>query len=128
LDRAGHIVTNHHVIARAEQIGVLFSDERAHPARLVGTTAWVDLVFNGLEQRPNDLPPIPIGGSADLVQFVYAIGNPFGPSHSLTMASSARSTAAGRPRSAGRSLARLGPMWPSIPATPVARSSTDPVA
>lgn len=85
-DRAGHIVTNHHVIAGASEIGVLLGDERAVPARLIGSAPWADVAVIKLTFPPDDLRPIPIGRSADLLvgQFVYAIGNPFGLSRSLT--------------------------------------------
>lgn len=85
-DAAGHIVTNNHVIARAEEIGVLLGGEQAVPARLVGTAPWADLAVVKLDTVPGGLRPIPVGRSADLLvgQSVYAIGNPFGLSRSLT--------------------------------------------
>ena len=85
-DRAGHIVTNHHVVEQADQLGVLFGGETPLPARLVGTAPWVDLAVLKLIDPPDDLQPIPVGTSADLAvgQSVYAIGNPFGLSRSLT--------------------------------------------
>lgn len=85
-DRAGHIVTNNHVVEGASELGVLFGGETPLPARLVGTAPWVDLAVLKLEEVPDDLRPIPIGTSADLAvgQSVFAIGNPFGLSRSLT--------------------------------------------
>jgi 2-alkenal reductase len=85
-DRAGHIVTNNHVIAQATEFGVLLGGEQPTPARLVGTAPWVDLAVLKLVSPPDDLRPLPIGTSADLAvgQSVYAIGNPFGLSRSLT--------------------------------------------
>jgi 2-alkenal reductase len=85
-DRAGHIVTNHHVIDQASELGVLLGGETPLPARLVGAAPWVDLAVLRLEDPPDDLQPIPVGTSADLAvgQSVFAIGNPFGLSRSLT--------------------------------------------
>jgi 2-alkenal reductase len=85
-DRAGHIVTNAHVVANAERVGVMMGDERALAARVIGTAAWADLAVLKLEAVPDDLQPIPVGRSADLRvgQDVLAIGNPFGLSRSLT--------------------------------------------
>jgi 2-alkenal reductase len=85
-DRAGHIVTNDHVIAQAVEIRVVLGSAQPIPARLVGTAPWVDLAVLQLTSPPDDLQPIPVGTSADLVvgQSVYAIGNPFGLSRSLT--------------------------------------------
>jgi len=85
-DRAGHVVTNNHVVAGADEVGVLLGGETALPARVVGAAPWADLAVVALTDPPDDLQPIPVGSSSDLVvgQSVYAIGNPFGLSRSLT--------------------------------------------
>ena len=85
-DKAGHIVTNNHVIEEATEIGVALGGEQPLPAQLVGTAPWADLAVLRLTDPPDDLQPIPIGTSSDLAvgQYVYAIGNPFGLSRSLT--------------------------------------------
>jgi 2-alkenal reductase len=85
-DQVGHIVTNNHVIAQAEEVGVLLGGEQALRAELVGAAPWADLAVLRLAAAPAGLRPIPVGSSADLVvgQTVYAIGNPFGLSRSLT--------------------------------------------
>jgi 2-alkenal reductase len=85
-DQAGHVVTNSHVVAGAQQVGVLFGSEQALPAQVVGAAPWADLAVVKLTVLPEELRPIPIGRSADLAvgQSVYAIGNPFGLSRSLT--------------------------------------------
>lgn len=85
-DRAGHVVTNNHVIEGATEIVVALDDGRAIPARLVGRAPWADLAVIRLSAVPEDLRPIPIGRSQDLVvgQSVLAIGNPFGLSRTLT--------------------------------------------
>jgi 2-alkenal reductase len=85
-DKAGHIVTNNHVIAQAAEVGVVLGGEQPIRARLVGAAPWVDLAVLKLTDAPDDLQPIPIGTSSDLAvgQYVYAIGNPFGLSRSLT--------------------------------------------
>jgi 2-alkenal reductase len=85
-DRAGHVVTNDHVIDEASEIGVVLDDGRSIRARLVGRAPWADLAVIRLTTVPDDLKPIPIGRSSDLVvgQNVLAIGNPFGLSRTLT--------------------------------------------
>jgi 2-alkenal reductase len=85
-DRAGHVVTNDHVVAGAGEIVVALDDGRAMPARRVGTAPWADLAVLRLALPPDDLAPIPIGRSSDLVvgQSVLAIGNPFGLARTLT--------------------------------------------
>ncbi|NJL07736.1 MAG: trypsin-like serine protease [Methylacidiphilales bacterium] len=85
-DRAGHVVTNDHVIDDAGDILVVLDDGRAFPANLVGRAPWADLAVIQLRTVPDDLRPIPVGSSQDLVvgQGVLAIGNPFGLSRTLT--------------------------------------------
>lgn len=85
-DRAGHVVTNDHVVSGAGEVRVVLDDGRALPARLVGRAPWADLAVLRLEPAPDDLVPLPIGRSADLIvgQSVLAIGNPFGLSRTLT--------------------------------------------
>jgi 2-alkenal reductase len=85
-DEAGHVVTNNHVVSEAQEIGVLLGGETAMPASLVGTAPWADLAVLRITSPPGHLRPIPVGRSSDLAvgQSVYAIGNPFGLSRSLT--------------------------------------------
>jgi 2-alkenal reductase len=85
-DRAGHVVTNDHVIDGASAIAVVLDDGRRLGARLVGRAPWADLAVLRLNEVPADLRPIPVGKSAELVvgQTVLAIGNPFGLSRTLT--------------------------------------------
>jgi 2-alkenal reductase len=85
-DRAGHIVTNNHVVERARRIAVVLDDGRTFQADLVGTAPWSDLAVLKLRSPPPDLVPITVGSSADLQvgQTVFAIGNPFGLSRTLT--------------------------------------------
>lgn len=85
-DRAGHIVTNDHVVEGASEIGVVLDDGRSIPARIVGRAPWTDIAVLRLSAAPSDLKPIPVGSSGDLAvgQAVFAIGNPFGLSRTLT--------------------------------------------
>ena len=85
-DMTGHVVTNNHVIENATDIGVVLDDGTTIPARIVGTAPWADLAVVRLSKVPASLTPIVPGRSADLVvgQNVYAIGNPFGLSRTLT--------------------------------------------
>jgi 2-alkenal reductase len=85
-DRAGHIVTNSHVVAGAREVAVVLDTHRPVPARVVGSAPRVDLAVLGIEDPAVDLRPIPVGSSADLVvgQTVFAIGNPFGLTRTLT--------------------------------------------
>jgi len=85
-DDAGHIVTNAHVVEGASRIRVQLDDSEPLPARLVGISPSYDLAVIRLVNKPANLRPIPVGTSGDLLvgQSVFAIGNPFGLSKTLT--------------------------------------------
>ncbi len=85
-DRAGHIITNYHVIRGAQQLFVRFDKGGIKRATLVGSSPDHDLAVLRASVPAAQLKPIPIGESAKLVigQAVYAIGNPFGLSRTLT--------------------------------------------
>ena len=85
-DRAGHIITNEHVIRGATRTFVRFDSGEAAAAVLVGTSADHDLAVLRVPRPPVSLQPIPVGASAELKigQAVFAIGNPFGLSRTLT--------------------------------------------
>ena len=80
----GHILTNHHVVARADEITVTLSDGREFTATLVGSDKKTDLAVLKI---PNDnLPTIALGDSDALAvgDWAIAIGNPFGLAGTVT--------------------------------------------
>jgi len=84
VDRAGHIVTNHHVVADAAQIRVQLADGRSADATVVGRDPDTDLAV--LKIALKDLPVMKLGRS-DTLQVgdaVLAIGNPLGLSQTVT--------------------------------------------
>ncbi len=84
-DASGHVLTNEHVIARADRVRVSIADGREFDAVLVGADPNNDLaVLEIVSDEP--LPFTPPGTSADLMvgEPVIAIGNPFGFSNSVT--------------------------------------------
>ena len=84
-DAAGHVLTNEHVIARADRVRVSIADGREFDAELVGADPNNDIaVLRILTDEP--LPFTPPGTSSDLMvgEPVIAIGNPFGFSNSVT--------------------------------------------
>jgi S1-C subfamily serine protease len=86
LDKAGHIVTNYHVIQGADQVRVSFSNRDTVGAQLVGTDPSTDLAVVQVETGASALTPLPLGDS-DRVQVgdqVVAIGNPFGLARTAT--------------------------------------------
>jgi serine protease Do len=85
IDAAGHVVTNNHVIEGADEIDVVLSDGTVLPAKLVGADTDVDLALLKVAS-PTALTPVPWGNSetADVGQWVIAIGNPFGLGGTVT--------------------------------------------
>jgi 2-alkenal reductase len=85
-DKAGHIVTNDHVVEGADVLAVRFASGQVARARLVGTAPNYDLAVLLVESPQSLPPPIAVGTSNDLKvgQSVFAIGNPFGLDQSLT--------------------------------------------
>ncbi len=84
LDKAGHVLTNFHVIADANRIEVKTSDKRTYKATIVGQDKVHDLAL--LQINAPNLQPVTLSDSSDLVvgQKVYAIGNPFGLNGTMT--------------------------------------------
>jgi serine protease Do len=84
IDRDGFILTNHHVIANADEIQVKLSDTRTLPAELVGTDARTDIAL--IRVRAKNLPQAELGNSDELGvgDWVLAIGNPFGLEETVT--------------------------------------------
>lgn len=85
-DRAGHVVTNHHVVAGARSVAVRLDTGETVNARFVGSAPDYDLAVVRLTGTRASLRPIPVGRSGTLKvgQSVFAIGNPFGLSRTLT--------------------------------------------
>jgi Do/DeqQ family serine protease len=81
----GFILTNSHVITKAESISVMLQDERTFAAQIVGADPDSDLAVLKIETQEK-LPAVDMGRSDDLMigETVIAIGNPFGFSHSVT--------------------------------------------
>lgn len=86
LDTAGHIVTNHHVVAGGGELEVTLSDRRVYAARVVATDPSTDLAVIQLTDPPKDLAPITFGDVSGLKvgQPVMALGNPLGLSETVT--------------------------------------------
>ncbi|MBF0198003.1 MAG: Do family serine endopeptidase [Planctomycetes bacterium] len=84
-DKAGHIITNSHVIDGASKIEVVMNDDSRYEAELVGHDPKTDLALLKIEAK--DLIPA-IYGNSDTVEvgdWAIAIGNPLGFSQSVTV-------------------------------------------
>jgi S1-C subfamily serine protease len=85
LDKAGHILTNFHVVEGANRgIEVLLSNKSRYQAKVVGADKVHDLALLQIE-APN-LQPVTLADSSELAvgQKVFAIGNPFGLTGTMT--------------------------------------------
>jgi S1-C subfamily serine protease len=86
VDKAGHIVTNYHVIEGAKQVRVSFSNGSSMKATVVGSDPSSDLAVLKIDASSRALTPLPLGDS-DQMQVgdpVVAIGNPFGLDRTVT--------------------------------------------
>ncbi len=79
IDAGGHIVTNNHVIEGSDVIEVVFSNGDTYEAKLLGRDPSTDLALLKIDAG-DDLPFVPFGDSdsAEVGDWVMAIGNPFG--------------------------------------------------
>jgi len=86
IDADGSILTNHHVVDRAERIIVKLSDGRTLRARLIGSDPDTDIALIKVDGQTG-LPVAPLGDSSTLRmgEWVCAIGNPLGYEHSVTV-------------------------------------------
>jgi len=86
IDADGSILTNNHVVDRAERITVKLSDGRTMRARLIGADPDTDIALIKVDGQAG-LPVAPLGDSASLRmgEWVCAIGNPLGYEHTVTV-------------------------------------------
>lgn len=85
INKDGYVVTNNHVVDKADEIKVILQDKNEYPAVVVGKDPKTDLALIKIQtQKP--LPVVPLGNSDQMKvgDIVVAIGNPFGLSHTTT--------------------------------------------
>ncbi|NOZ12240.1 MAG: Do family serine endopeptidase [Acidobacteria bacterium] len=81
----GYIITNNHVVKNADKVKVtLENDDTKYDAKIIGTDPEIDIAL--LKINKKNLPTAKLGDSAALKvgEWVVAIGNPLGYSHSVT--------------------------------------------
>jgi S1-C subfamily serine protease len=85
-DDEGHIITNNHVVANAEDVLVTFADDVSLAAQIVGTDPDSDLAVIKVDPTGLVLKPLALGdsGAIRVGQRVIAIGNPFGLQGTMT--------------------------------------------
>ena len=85
ISKDGYIITNNHVIRKADEIKVILENEDEYSAEIIGTDPKTDLAL--LKIKPNKpLKPVKLGNSSSLEigDWVVAIGNPFGLGNTVT--------------------------------------------
>lgn len=80
----GYIITNYHVVGNAASIAVQLSDDQTAPAKVIGSDPETDIALIKIEQ--SNLPVLELADSdkVEVGEWVLAVGNPFGLSHSVT--------------------------------------------
>lgn len=86
IDKMGYILTNYHVVQKADDITVRLTDGREFKAKVIGRDSKTDLSLIKISSPTQDLPALPIGDSDKMRvgDWVLAIGNPFGLAHTVT--------------------------------------------
>ncbi len=84
IDKDGHILTNYHVVENARQVDVTLHNKKKYRAQVIGLDQSHDLAV--IQIKAPGLVPAVLGDSKDLQvgQKVFAIGNPFGLTGTMT--------------------------------------------
>lgn len=85
ISKDGYILTNHHVVGEADKITVVLEGEKEYEAKRIGTDPKSDVAIIKIN-APKEFPVLPLGNSDTLEvgEWVIAVGNPFGLSHTIT--------------------------------------------
>ena len=85
IDKDGFILTNNHVVEKTDEIKVTLANEKEFDAKIIGRDPKTDLALIRIE-TDEPLKPLPLGDSDKLEvgDWVVAIGNPFGLTHTVT--------------------------------------------
>jgi len=85
IDKDGYIFTNNHVVEKADKIMVKLENGKEYPAKIIGTDPETDIGLIKIDAG-EDLPFVEMADSSTLEagEWVIAIGNPFGLSHTVT--------------------------------------------
>jgi serine protease Do len=81
----GLIVTNNHVVNKADEIRVFLSDKREFKGKLIGTDAKTDIAIVKIEATGLQTIPWADSDQLEVGEFVLAVGSPFGLTQSVTM-------------------------------------------
>jgi serine protease Do len=81
----GYIITNNHVVEKANDIDVILEDGEKYKAKVVGKDPKTDIALLKIQPK-HKLPAVVLGNSdtLEIGDWVIAIGNPFGLGHTVT--------------------------------------------
>jgi serine protease Do len=87
IDRKGLILTNNHVVEKADEIKIRLANRKEYDAEVVGRDPKTDLALVKFEQAEDFPEPAKLGDSDSLRvgDMVMAVGNPFGLGHTVTV-------------------------------------------
>ena len=80
----GFVLSNHHVVARAESVMVTLKDNRRFEAEILGSDPGTDIALLRIEAEGLTALPVGDSGALEVGDFVIAIGNPFGLGQTVT--------------------------------------------
>lgn len=86
ISQEGHVITNYHVIADVSEVMVTTNDNKQYPAQVLGAHRERDIALLKIDSDRQDFPALKFANSNDarVGQLVFAVGNPFGLSGTVT--------------------------------------------
>ncbi|MFN0078760.1 MAG: S1C family serine protease [Prosthecobacter sp.] len=86
ISKEGHVVTNYHVLENSTEIMVTTNDNKKYPVTILGSSRDRDIALLKIESNRTDFPALSFANSdeARVGQIVFAVGNPFGLSGTVT--------------------------------------------
>ncbi|QPJ63990.1 MAG: trypsin-like serine protease [Candidatus Nitrohelix vancouverensis] len=88
IDAQGYILTNHHVVDGSQKLKVSLMDGKEYDAKVIGADPKTDIALIKIEASNGETFPFIKLGDSDRLnvgEWVVAIGNPFGLTHSVTV-------------------------------------------
>ncbi|MEQ6120082.1 Do family serine endopeptidase [Reichenbachiella sp. MALMAid0571] len=81
----GYIITNNHVVDKADEIEVVLNDNQSYKGKVIGTDSQTDIALVKIEA--NNLPTVKMGNSdkIQIGEWVLAVGSPFGDNFRSTV-------------------------------------------
>ncbi len=86
-DKNGIILTNAHVVSKADKVTVTLKDGREFEGKVTGTDEVTDLAVVKIDPQGQNLPVAPLGSSSELQvgDWAIAVGNPVGLNNTVTL-------------------------------------------